>query len=183
MNWHTLTRGAALAGALTISHASAALAAAGGESTPLNLGGSGTAHAATGGGSTIVRTIVGLLIVIAVIYGVAWVLRKAKGAKRRPSGHGLHQVASLPLSSGGSVALVRAGRELVLLGVCQHSVTPIRTYTESEALTLGLEERDEEPAAESSSPRRLAGVLDSLSPSPRKPAGVLDVLRRATVRS
>ena len=183
MNWHTLTRGAALSGALTLAHASAALAAAGGESTPLNLGGSSTAHAATSGSSTIVRTIVGLFIVIAVIYGVAWVLRQAKGAKRRPSGHGLSQVASLPLGSGGSVALVRAGSELVLLGVSEHGVTPIRTYTESEALALGLEEAEDAATADSRSPRKLADVLDGLSPSPRKLADVVDGLRRATVRS
>ena len=105
----TLTRGAALTGALTLVHASAALAA-GGESTPLHLTSSGATHAASSGGSSsIVRTVVGLFIVIAVIYGVAWILRQAKGAKRRPTGRGLHQMASLPLGSGRSVTLVRAG--------------------------------------------------------------------------
>jgi flagellar protein FliO/FliZ len=169
MKPHTLTRGAALAGALTLVQASTALAAASGESTPLNLGGSSGGHAASSGGSGIVRTIVGLFIVIAVIYGVAWVVRQAKGAKQRPSGRGLSQLATLPLGTGRVVALVRAGQELLLLGISEHSVTPIRTYTESEALALGLDVPAEEPANETVAPRPLSTLVDTL--------------RAATVRS
>ena len=121
----TLTRGVALAGALTLSHAATALAAASstttstasikassGENTPVNLGGSSLpSHAASSSGSSgIVRTIVGLFIVIAVIYGVAWILRQAKKGKSRATGNGLSQLASLPLGNGRSVALVRAGK-------------------------------------------------------------------------
>ncbi len=165
----TLTRGAALTGALMLVHVPAALAA-GGESTPLHLTTSGASHAASSGGSSsIVRTIVGLFIVIAVIYGVAWILRQAKGAKSRPVGQGLHQLASLPLGSGRSVTLVRAGSEVVLLGVAEHGVTPIKTYTEAEALQLGLEVPEEEPFGASPVQRPLTRVADSL--------------RRLTVRS
>ena len=135
----TLIRGAALTGALTLVHASTALAA-GGESTPLNLPKSSATHvASSSSSSSIVRTIVGLFIVIAVIYGVSWIMRQAKGAKSRPTGQGLHQLASLPLGNGRSVTLVRAGSELVLLGVAEHGVNPIKTYTEAEALELGLD--------------------------------------------
>ena len=166
----TLTRGAALTGALTLAHASTALAAGSGESTPLHLTTSGASHAASSGGSSsIVRTIVGLFIVIAVIYGVAWILRQAKGAKHRPTGRGLHQMASLPLGSGRSVTLVRAGSEVVLLGVAEHGVTPIKTYSEQEALELGLEIPEEEPFG---------------ATAPERPfARVTDTLRRMTVRS
>lgn len=173
MKPHTLTRGAALARALTLailaalSQAPAALAA-GGENTPLNLGGSPATHASSGGSSTIVRTIVGLFIVIAVIYGVAWVLRQVRGAKERPSGHGLAQVASLPLGGGRSVALVRAGSEIFLVGVADQGVTPIRTYTEEEALSLGLE---------------LAADEGETTPASPPLMRALDTLRRATVRS
>ena len=76
-----------------------------GENTPLHLSGSsGTTHAAasSGGGASIVRTIVGLFIVIAVIYGIAWIMKQAKKSKVRPTGHGLTQVANLPLGSGRS---------------------------------------------------------------------------------
>lgn len=165
----TFTRGAGLTGALTLLHAPAALAA-NGESTPLHLTGAGTTHVtSSGGSSSIVRTIVGLFIVIAVIYGVTWILRQAKGAKSRPSGRGLHQLASLPLGSGRSVTLVRAGSEVVLLGVAEHGVTPIKTYSEAEAVELGLELPEEEPLGATAVQRPLFRMADTL--------------RRMTVRS
>jgi flagellar protein FliO/FliZ len=164
------TRGVALAGALTLTHAAtalgaahaatahatttatapesaAALAQASGENTPLNLGHSVATHAATSssGGASIVRTIVGLFIVIAVIYGIAWIMKQAKKSKTRPTGHGLTQVASLPLGSGRSVAVVRAGREVLVVGVAENGVTPIRSYSEAEAIALGIEVGPEEP--------------------------------------
>jgi flagellar protein FliO/FliZ len=167
----TFTRGAALVGAVMLSHASVALAA-GGESTPLHLSTTvSTTHAASGGSSSIVRTIVGLFVVIAVIYGITWVLRQAKGGKSRASGHGLSQLATLPLGNGKSVALVRAGQEIVLVGVSEQAVTPIRTYTEAEALSLGIDL----PVDDSG---RLAPEGE------QRPAGrFADTLRRLTVRS
>ena len=166
----TLTRGAVLTGALTFVHASAAFAAAGGESTPLHLTTTSSGHvASTGSGSSIVRTIVGLFIVIAVIYGVSWILRQAKGAKQRPTGQGLHQLASLPLGSGRSVTLVRAGSEIVLLGVAEHGVTPIKTYTEDEALELGLEVPEEESFGANGTARSRGRMAETL--------------RRMTIRS
>jgi flagellar protein FliO/FliZ len=116
-----------------------------------------------------VRTVVGLFIVIAVIYGIAWIMRQAKGAKTRPTGQGLHQVASLPLGSGRSVTLVRAGHEFVLLGVAEHGVTPIKTYSEAEAIELGLELSDDEPSGATQAGRSNGRVSDTL--------------RRLTVRS
>jgi flagellar protein FliO/FliZ len=167
MKTFTLTRGAALTGALMLMHAASALAA-GGENTPLNLSGGGTAtgHASAAGGSSIVRTIVGLFVVIVVIYGVAWLLRRFKADRSRPSGQGLSHIATLPLGNNRSVALVRAGRDVVLVGVAENSVTPIRRYTEAEALANGIELSPEEPPG--SEPRN---------------GGMLEILRRMTVRS
>jgi flagellar protein FliO/FliZ len=165
----TLTRGVVLSGALTLLPARVALGATpGAENTPLNLGGSVAGHAsAGGGGSGIVRTIVGLFIVIAVIYGITWILRLAKKGKTRPSGSGLSQVASLPLGSGRSVAVVRAGREVIVVGVAENGVTPIRTYTEAEAIASGIELPLEE-----------APNFD-----PVEGNRLLEALRRMTVRS
>jgi len=136
----TLTRGAALGGALVLLHSNVALAASGtGENTPLNLGGTGLkSHAPSPGGGSIVRTVVGLAVVIGVIYGLSWILRQSKASKSRPTGQGLAQVANLPLGSGRSVSLVRVGSELLLLGIAEQSVTPLRTFTEEEALEAGL---------------------------------------------
>jgi flagellar protein FliO/FliZ len=189
----TFIRGASLAGALTITHAAVAFGAAShatttsttstvestkalaqstGENTPLHLAGStATSHAATSssGGGSIVRTIVGLFIVIAVIYGIAWIMKQARKSKTRPTGTGLTQVANLPLGSGRSVAVVRAGREVLVVGVAENGVTPIRSYSEAEAIALGIEVPPEKPE-----------VADRAEkPSDR----VLDVLRRITARS
>ncbi|HLJ04224.1 MAG TPA: flagellar biosynthetic protein FliO [Solirubrobacteraceae bacterium] len=168
----TLTRGAALAGALTLVHASAA-SAAGGENTPLHLSGSTGVHvASSGSSSSIVRTVVGLFIVIAVIYGVSWILRQARrGKDGRASGQGLSHLASLPLGSGRSVALVRAGQEIVLIGIAEHGITPIRTYTEAEAIELGLWDQ--------------LGVSpgETLDGTAERAFHIVDRLRRMTVRS
>jgi flagellar protein FliO/FliZ len=193
MKSHTFTRGAALVGVLLLAPAPAALAASGGsttpsagtgENTPLHLSGATSAvHTASGGSSGIVRTIVGLFIVIAVIYGVAWILRTFKGSKKnRVSGQGLTQLASLPLGSGRSVALVRAGTEVVLLGVAEHSVTPIRTYTEEEALELGIAVDDlAETEGPDGAPRATAARARGVRRGGQ--ANFVDTLRRLTVRS
>jgi flagellar protein FliO/FliZ len=118
----------------------AALAAAHGEDTPLNLPADQGAKHVTGASSgSLVRTFVGLAIVLAVIYGIAWVLKQVKSSKEeRHRGSGLQSTAVVPLGPNRALHLVRAGRELVLVGVAEHGVTPIRTYTEEEAIELGL---------------------------------------------
>ena len=124
----------------TLLAAPAALAAANGEATPLNLPSAGqTQAAAESGGGSLVRTFVGLAIVLAVIYGLYWVLKQVKASRESAaSGDGLESVATIPLGSNRSLHLVRAGRELVLLGVSEQSVVPIRAYSEEEARALGL---------------------------------------------
>jgi flagellar protein FliO/FliZ len=116
-----------------------------GEKTPVNLnldegkgGGAADVPGSSAGGS-IVRTIVGLAIVIAVIYGLYWVLKQVKSSREeKASGQGLAALATLPLGPNRSLQLVRAGREIVLIGVSEHGVTPVRTYSEDEAEAVGL---------------------------------------------
>ncbi len=96
-----------------------------------------------GGGTSggLARTFVGLAVVVAVIYGLTWVLRqmkKSSSASERSHGFGLSTEASMPLGPNRSVHLIRAGRELVLVGSAEHGIVPIRTYTEDEARDLGL---------------------------------------------
>ena len=124
-----------------------ARAAGSGENTPLNLPADNGAKHATGvsSGGSLVRTFVGLAIVLAVIYGIAWVLKQVKASKEeRRRGSGLQSTAVVPLGPNRALHLVRAGRELVLVGVAEHGVTPIRTYTEEEAIELGLVGEDGE---------------------------------------
>lgn len=117
-----------------------------GEKTPLGpatraAGDGATSSTATEGGSSggLVRTIVGLLIVIAVIYGVTWVLKQLKSREDGGAvGAGLENRATLPLGPGRSVHLVRAGNEYLLLGVAEGAVQTLRSYTEEEARLAGF---------------------------------------------
>jgi flagellar protein FliO/FliZ len=132
---------AATAGLGLLLLAPAALAA-NGESTPLNLPAGGSAPKAAASGSAgggIVRTIIGLAVVIGVIYGLTWVLKQVKGSREdKASGEGLVPLATLPLGGNRSVQLIRVGQELVLVGIGEAGVTPLRTYSIPEARALGL---------------------------------------------
>ncbi len=197
-----LTRAAALSAAVVLLAAAPARAASS-ESTPVHLSGpkaTGDAAAHVGGsGGSIVRTIVGLAIVIGVIYGVAWVLKQVKAGKQeRATGNGLASVASVPLGAGASVHLVRAGRELVLVGVAEHGVTPLRTYDEAQARAAGLLDDEGElmlPALDGEDgvmrrlPRlpplpkpRLALPAAGRTAARTSQAGLVDSLRAMTVR-
>lgn len=110
-----------------------------GEETPLNLGSPSTGTHTSSGGASIVRTIVGLAIVLGVIWGLSWILRQVKGRRDpRVAATGLTSVAALSLSSGRSVHLVRAGKDYLLLGSAEHGLMPIHRYTEQQALEAGL---------------------------------------------
>ncbi len=110
-----------------------------GANRPLHLSSAAAPHAVTSGLSgTIVRTVVALLIVIAVIYGLTWLLKQSRATRNPTMGEGLAQIASLPLGPNRSVTLVRVGAELHLLGVADHSISPIRVFNEEEAYELGI---------------------------------------------
>jgi flagellar protein FliO/FliZ len=148
--------------------------AANGEDTKLNLGladeKAQTAHSASGG--SLVRTIVGLFIVLAVIYGLYWVLKKVKSSKdSAASGSGLETIATMPLGPNRALHLVRTGSELVLIGTAEHSITPIRRYSEEEARALGLIDT---PATVT-----VGATLESLAPV--QPKGFMEILRSKTV--
>jgi flagellar protein FliO/FliZ len=112
---------------------------------PLNLpldqaqqqaGGGGNGSSASGG---LMRTFFGLIVVVAVIYALYWILKQVKKSREeQASGSGLHSLASLPLGANRSLHMIRAGREIVLVGVAEHGVAPIRSYTEEEAYEAGL---------------------------------------------
>jgi flagellar protein FliO/FliZ len=168
--------GAAVLGCLLL--APAALGADG-ESTPLNLETPKAAaqqSATGGGGGGLVRTIVGLAIVIAVIYGLSWVLKQIKSSKEeRRSGVGLAPLGTLPLGPNRSLHLVQAGSEVVLVGVGESGVTPIRTYGEHEARALGLI-RDEDDADDGDTPK---GAASSLPGVPGSKPTAREALRRS----
>jgi flagellar protein FliO/FliZ len=129
--------------------APAAAFAADGEQTPLGLDAEAKSDAAGqvgASGGSMVRTIVGLAVVIGVIYGLTWVLKQFKSSKQASAeGAGLESLATLPLGTNRSLHLVRAGGEIVRVGAGEHGVTPIRSYTEAEARRLGLIDAEGSP--------------------------------------
>jgi flagellar protein FliO/FliZ len=155
--------------ALAMAFASPASAfALASEKTPLNLDKAQGQGPHVDSGGSIVRTIVGLAVVIGVIYGLYWVLKQVKSSREeKATGQGLSALATLPLGAQRSLQLVRAGRELHLVGVSEHGVTPVRTYSEDEAEAAGLLDLEFE---EEASPK--TGAL----------AGIVSELRRRTVR-
>jgi flagellar protein FliO/FliZ len=169
----SLTTALAAASVLLLDVADA-FGAATGENTPVNLNDGTTPKQVPGAsaGGSLVRTIVGLAIVIGVIYGLYWVLKQVKASREeKASGQGLAAVATLPLGPNRTLQLVRAGRELVLVGVSEHGVTPVRTYSEEEAEAVGLLDLEDDDDAP-----RSGGGGGALG-------RVIDDLRRKTVRT
>ena len=159
------------------------------EKQPLNLPDPVQQQGATGSssstGGSLMRTFVGLIVVVAVIYGLYWILKQVKKAKEdQASGSGLHSLASLPLGPNRSLHMIRAGREIVLVGVAEHGVAPIRSYTEEEAFEAGLisvDDGDDDPdggGATAANPFTKAGFA---SPGQAIKGG-LEKLRQRTVR-
>lgn len=150
--------------------------AADGEQTPLRLDGSGkqAAETVSTGGGGMVRTIVGLAVVIGVIYGLTWVLKQLRSSRQESAeGAGLESLATLPLGTNRSLHLVRAGDEIVLVGAGERGVTPIRSYTAAEARALGLLDNDGGSAMQALEPEVFGKET--------KRGRLVDELRRRTV--
>jgi flagellar protein FliO/FliZ len=175
MNCSRSLHGAVAAGVCALLLAPAALAStsttATGENTPLDLERPSPTIEHSSGGGGMVRTIVGLAVVIGVIYGLHWILKQVKsGREQGSSGSGLDALSTLQLAPGRALHLVRAGSEVVLVGSADHGVTPIRVYSEEEADVLGLlDEGGPDPMA-------------SAPGSPPPLTGLTNALRRWTVR-
>jgi flagellar protein FliO/FliZ len=168
------------------------------EATPLGLGTlKPSTHATAGGGSSVVRTLLGLIAVIGSIYGVAWVLRRVKRSREaQATGNGLSSVATLPLGTGRALHLIRAGSDVILVGASEHGVTPIRAYSEEEALASGVLSQSESALQDAAQ-----AFVPASAPTAHTPAGgtqgqwhglgapaapaprLLETLRRMTVRS
>ena len=165
----------------------AALAVPATEKKPLNLPLDQVQQQAGGGSSSstsgsLMRTMIGLLVVVGVIYGRYWILKQVKKAKEeQASGSGLHSLASLPLGPNRSLHMIRAGREIVLVGVAEHGVAPIRSYTEEEAFEAGLISVDDDDDGESGTGDPGTGGPGFSSPA-QALSGALEKLRQRTVR-
>jgi len=80
--------------------------------------------------------IVGLAIVLAVIYGVYWLLKSHRKTKASGGDGRIEVVATTALGPNRAVHLLRVGNELVLVGSAEHGVTRLRVYDADEAVEL-----------------------------------------------
>ena len=87
----------------------------------------------------IAKLVVGLGVVLAVIYGVYWLLRSSGRAKRKgvagPDGS-MAVVGTTVLSPGRSLHLVRIGDDVVLVGSAEHAVTRLHVWSGEDAKRL-----------------------------------------------
>jgi flagellar protein FliO/FliZ len=196
----SIAASAAFLGLLVLPARVLAAASRASENKPLNLDeevDKTTGAAGGSGGGSLVRTFVGLAVVIGVIYGVYWILKQVKASREeRSSGSGLASLATLPLGTNRSLHMVRAGTDVVVLGVTDHGVTPIRTYAEEEARRVGLVEEPDtvEPMTveEAEQAAKTSANGNGASPeaaAPERPATVgefitrlLEEMRRRTRR-
>ena len=133
-------------------------------------GSSGTTTSAGSAGADVIRTIVGLAVVLAVIYGVYWLLKSAARAKAGRPDERIGVIATTPLAPNRSLHLVRAGDELILVGATEHSITPLRVYSADEAVFVEGQPQLDAPLA--------------LPPAtPARPESFLEALRRRTARA
>lgn len=153
------------------------------ENAPLDLAGS-TAGAHAAGGGSLVRTIVGLAIVLAVIFGLRWVMKQVKASREeRAAGTGLTAMGSLALGSNRSLHVVRAGREVLVVGSGEQGVTAVRSYSEEEARALGIVEDDAPEPALAAPARGIATTTSAAAGSATLVAQrALDTVRAWTVR-
>lgn len=123
------------------------------DSTPLpaSLSGAGNAHPAapvsSGMGSAVVHMVLGLAIVLALIFGLYWLLKRTgrKNDSTVADDGFIGVVSSTPLGPQRSMHLVRVGDELVLLAASEQNVTPVRVYSPEEARRLGVDRVDDPP--------------------------------------
>ena len=129
--------------------------------------GSGSA-APIGTGSSlgmVARTVVGLAIVLAVVYGIYWLLKTTTRARMADSGGRIEVLATTQLAANRTLHLVRCGDEVILVGAGEAGVTPLRVYAADEAAFAGLTTADEPvllPAAEPATPRRWLSPVGTL---------------------
>lgn len=136
--------------------------------------------------------IVGLVIVIAVIYGVYWLLRQRSKSGRAKGDGRIAVVATTPLGPNRAVHLVRVGEELILVGSAEQGVTQLRVYGPEEAAAFDLDPEGATAAFGNSVPGKTGPVTVSALERSRGAGGatwkgnnwssVADEIRRRTLR-
>jgi flagellar protein FliO/FliZ len=159
-----------------------------GDGADTAAGSGGSAGSAASGSGTVVRLVVGLAIVLAVIYGVYWLLRAYSRSRAGGSDERVEVIATTALGPNRALHLVRSGDEVILVGAAEHSVTPIRVYSAAEAQRLGIVPAEPAPYELSTQLARQGQTTGSSGQSGGRAGGpflqrFVESLKQATVRS
>lgn len=85
----------------------------------------------------LVKIILSLVLVIAVIYGIVWLLKKSANPAFTPNPY-LKKVATLPLASGKTVYIVATPTQAFLIGATDTNINLIGEITDKELVDLLL---------------------------------------------
>lgn len=139
---------------------------------------SSTGPALDGGmGWGLLRLAIGLGIVIAVIAGIAWFVRRRQGIAPRSRGAlpGLENLGSLPLAPNRAIHAVRLGDEVILVAMSEGAAAVVaRRQGHEAAAVLG------DASAVSNDP--LVRQIESSLEESRRGSGLVGRLRQLTVR-
>lgn len=87
-----------------------------------------TAEAAPAPAAGLAQVTLSLLLVLAAVFGAAWLLRRVRGLQRTRSSEGLAVVAEVAVGPRERVVLVEIGGERVLVGVAPGSVRALKSW-------------------------------------------------------
>jgi flagellar biosynthetic protein FliO len=145
------------------------------DTTPLpsSLTKGSSTHTHSSDGASFMRLGLGLVLVIGLIFGIRWIVKRSNGGPRTRSAGAIRVVDTAQLAPNRAVHLVRVGEELVLVGSGENGVAPIRVYSAEEARTMA-DSLEREETLKRGGPTRPAPAATNVS--------LLASLRRRTAR-
>ncbi len=91
---------------------------------------------AAAAGVSAVRLLASLAVVVALVYVVAWALRRAGRHRVGASGRMMEVVDVLPLGPNSRLVVVRVGERTLVVGAGDHAVTPVTELDAGEIAAL-----------------------------------------------
>ena len=79
-----------------------------------------------------IRTIFSLLLIIALMFGLAWALKRYGPYAKASKSFGLTVIGQVSLNAKSNLALIRVGKSILLLGVTQDSINLLKDLEEGE---------------------------------------------------
>lgn len=116
--------------------------------------------AGTGVGAQLTQLVLGLLLVLGLIFALAWLLRRVQQTGARQGGQVIELISSRALGARDRLVLIQVGNEQILLGLTPGRITPLHVLKEPVPVPQGA------PAATSEFAKRLMDVLGQQKDKP-----------------